>query len=318
MAENETGAPETANPSPAEEHFAKSMGQKVPTPAPEVVKVDAPVDPPKEEPAKAEEPAEAETDEPEGDEQSDEDQEDTEEEPHARKRRSLKKDNIRLTRKNRELREQLAALRPAAVPQAQTQPVKVEQATPETKRPKQEDFSDYDAYMEAVVDWKADLKLQAVEDKRRQGEQQRQETERRTSAMSKIDQSEVKARAKYDDYDDVARNDDVRITPAMVDLMSEMDEPAEIAYWLGNNPQEALRISNLSPQRVAIELGKIEARLGTQEAPKPVAVKPSQETKAPPPTRTVSGGTSRAAKPLEAETQEMFFQRRMQGLKSQR
>jgi hypothetical protein len=97
----------------------------------------------------------------------------------------------------------------------------------------------------------------------------------------------------------------------MFSVIAEMDEPAEVAYWLGQNPNEASRIASLSFAKAAAELGKIEAKI----AANPSAAKHEKpsvpETKAPPPTKTVTGGSARPAKPLEeSASQEDYYARR--------
>lgn len=64
-------------------------------------------------------------------------------------------------------------------------------------------------------------------------------------------------------------------------VVTDAEDPAQLANWLGQNPGEAARLSGLSATQVAREVGKIEARL-TQSAPQKKAV-----SDAPPPPKTV-------------------------------
>lgn len=86
-----------------------------------------------------------------------------------------------------------------------------------------------------------------------------------------------KARDKYDDFEQVAYNPQLRITGVMAETIKASDIGPDLAYWLGSNPKEADRISRLSPLLQAREMGKIEAKLGnepparkTSSAPAPI------------------------------------------------
>jgi hypothetical protein len=91
---------------------------------------------------------------------------------------------------------------------------------------------------------------------------------------------ETIARDKFADYDVVARNPNVPITPAMAEIIRDSDVGPDLAYHLGKNPTEAARIAALPSTRQAVELGKLEARV---TAPKPLPKQP------PAPVNPVSG-----------------------------
>jgi hypothetical protein len=89
---------------------------------------------------------------------------------------------------------------------------------------------------------------------------------------------EETAREKYTDFDQVAYNPALPITQAMATTIRESDLGPEVAYYLGSNPVEAKRISQLSPLSQAKELGKLEDKLAsnppakkTSSAPAPIA-----------------------------------------------
>jgi hypothetical protein len=88
---------------------------------------------------------------------------------------------------------------------------------------------------------------------------------------------EDEARAKYDDFEQVAYNPQLRVTDVMAETIKSSDLGPDLAYWLGTNPKEADRISRLSPLLQAREIGKIEAKIGaepfqkkTSSAPEPI------------------------------------------------
>lgn len=97
---------------------------------------------------------------------------------------------------------------------------------------------------------------------------------------------EDSAREKYDDFEQVAYNSRLPISTPMAATIRESDIGPEILYYLGSNPTEARRISQLSPYSQAKEIGKLETKLASN----PPAKKTSS---APPPIAPLNGrGTS--------------------------
>ena len=90
-------------------------------------------------------------------------------------------------------------------------------------------------------------------------------------AMEAFQYRETEAREKWTDYDAVTRNPNVPILPDMAEVIRDSDVGPDLAYHLGKNPQEAMRIAQMSPTRRAVEMGKLEARL---TAPKPAPKQP--------------------------------------------
>lgn len=128
-------------------------------------------------------------------------------------------------------------------------------------------FESVEAYAEALADRKAEERLQ-------QREVQRQQQE----VLSAYQEREEQARDKYEDFEQVAYNPNLRITNAMAEAIQYSDVGPDLAYYLGSNPKEADRISRLSPLVQAKEIGRIEAKLAsepvtkkTTSAPAPIA-----------------------------------------------
>lgn len=91
---------------------------------------------------------------------------------------------------------------------------------------------------------------------------------------------EADARARWPDYDAVARNPSLLIPDALAELIVESEIGPDLAYHLGKNPNEAARLARLSGKSLAKEIGKLEARLS----------QPSSAPKVPSaPVRPVSG-----------------------------
>jgi hypothetical protein len=100
----------------------------------------------------------------------------------------------------------------------------------------------------------------------------------------------VDFRQKAPDFDAVAHNPNLTITPIMADAIRDSGRGPEIAYYLGRNPAEAAKIAGLPPVSQATAIARLEGRLGASAA---------SVSKAPPPAATLSGRSGSAGKPLE-------------------
>ena len=63
----------------------------------------------------------------------------------------------------------------------------------------------------------------------------------------------------------------VPFTKAMIEIAADMDNPAQVADYLGKNPAEARRIAGLPPHKMGLEMAKVEAKA---KAPKPISQAP--------------------------------------------
>lgn len=130
-----------------------------------------------------------------------------------------------------------------------------------------EDFVSTDDYAEALAERKAEELLARREAARQQAE-----------LLDAYHEREEQARDKYDDFEQVAYNPNLPVTEAMAQSIQASDIGPDVLYWLGSNPNEAARISRLSPILQAKEIGKIEASMTsnppvrkTSTAPAPIA-----------------------------------------------
>jgi hypothetical protein len=106
---------------------------------------------------------------------------------------------------------------------------------------------------------------------------QREAAKQQAEIMEAYHDREEEVRTKYDDFDQVAYNPQLRITDVMAETIRASDIGPELAYHLGQNPKEADRIARLAPFLQAKEIGKIEARLAdappvkkASSAPEPI------------------------------------------------
>lgn len=157
--------------------------------------------------------------------------------------------------------------------------------------PPVDQFESPEAYAEALAERKAQELIAKREAERQQSEM-----------IEAYHEREEEARNKYDDFEQVAYNPQLRITNVMAETIQASDIGPDVAYYLGSNPKEADRISKLAPFLQAKEIGRIEAKLAaepvtkkTSSAPAPIAPvtartsgTPSYDTTDPRSTKTLS------------------------------
>lgn len=132
--------------------------------------------------------------------------------------------------------------------------------------PSVDQFDSPEVYAEALATKRVDELI-------RQRETQKQQT----AIDDAYHDREEEVRAKYDDFEQVAYNPQLRVTDVMAETIKASDLGPDLAYWLGSNPKEADRISRMSPLGQAREIGKLEAKITaepfqrkTSSAPDPI------------------------------------------------
>jgi hypothetical protein len=134
---------------------------------------------------------------------------------------------------------------------------------PVVNLPPIDQFETVDAYAEAKA-------LQLIE--------QREQQKLQDQILESYGEREEAAREKYDDFEQVAYNPNLKITQVMAQTIQTSDVGPEVAYYLGVNPKEAERISKLAPILQAKEIGKLEVKVSeappvkrTSSAPAPIS-----------------------------------------------
>lgn len=183
---------------------------------------------------------------------------------------------------------------------------------PEDARPKQEDYQDYAEFIRAEAQYDA---RRAVQEELKAAEQRRSEESKRAQAQERLQGIQGKAQEamakgfeEFDDFEEVAMRDDVRVTDVMVEAIVESEIAHKLQYHLGSNPEEAARIATLGPVAQVREIGKLEAKLSA-----PVAKK---GTGAPPPLKKVGGkSAARQGNPDDLSIDEWMKRERAGTLK---
>lgn len=185
----------------------------------------------------------------------------------------------------------------------QQQPVNRE-AVP-SGEPKREQFEDYEAYIEARAEWKAE---QAVLRREATRQQQSAYEARATEAhkvTARYQQTVEAARVELPDFDEVVEAAEVPITDAIRDAILDSSLGAKLTYHLAKHPEEVERISKLTPTQQVKAIGVLEATLSA----------PVKTTKAPAPVRPI-GSASASTKDLSKMSMDEYMAwRKTQGFR---
>jgi hypothetical protein len=146
----------------------------------------------------------------------------------------------------------------------------------EPQKPNISSFATVEEYDKAMEQY-AETKVQFRESQRVQQERdQRARREAEEVANTHLEREE-KAIEKYADYYQVTRNPQLPISQSMLDAIQSLPNGPDVAYHLGQNPQEASRIAQLPPRVHGVEMGRLAAKLElappapkTSSAPEPI------------------------------------------------
>lgn len=235
------------------------------------------------EPVQEEKPVETPVDPP-AEEASEEVPEETPEQIEEKKRLSgsarQKAKAERLAAENQALKERLDRLEAKVDPQAKAQ------ATHDNGAPSQDQFETHAEWVEALTDWKLDLRLK-----------EREAREQTAKVVQSWEQKKAAAREELPDLDEVLADMEPP-APVVVAVMAESDHAAKIAYHLAQHPDELRKINQMSPPAAALAVARIEASL---TAPKPT---PKRTTQAPPPISPVVSSGVAATPTIHARFEE--------------
>ncbi len=254
-------------------------------------------------------PTESEDEDAEGQEAQDADESEDEDEKPKPKRPSKAQKRIRRLVRERdeeraraeqreaELRVLLKRLESPAKPSDEGKPQ-------EDAQPRQEDYDDYSKFLTDTAAWAGRQEAkkamaterEAAKKAQAQGQHDRAQAERSHKAAELFATGED----AYEDFVEVASSN-MPVTDVMSDAIMDMESGHEVLYHLGNNPEEAERISKLRPVSQVRELTKLEAKIA---APKPRPA-PKKTTSATEPIKSVkAGGSPRKIDPDSMSTEE--------------
>lgn len=196
-----------------------------------------------------------------------------------------------LTKKRRETERQLEFEKNKRQ-EAEEELRKLKSKIPATDRPKKADFEDEDAYLEALIEWKAEQKIRGIAEAAGKVQKETKEKEVGKETDENLDTMMERGREAYTDFDEIVMDKNLVLSKELIEATLFAKEPEKILYYLGKNPDEAASLSELDPLQIVYELGRISAGMtaefkGKNEAEVKKEEKPSAPlkkiTKAPEP-----------------------------------
>jgi hypothetical protein len=225
-----------------------------------------------------------------------------------------------LTRKARENEREAAYWRQRAEAKE-----KAEAEANAPKKPEPKDFEQYNDYVEALADFKADQKVDSKLDERDKAAAKAKAEQTRASTWK---ERAAKFAESAPDYHEVMQASDVPVAPHVIEALEDSDMGPTIAYHLAKNPEIADRLNAMSPTAAAREIGKLEGKLATDTAPTPdpnaetqgeraapaaPAARAPKTTSAPPPAKPLSSGRSTSVDLSKAGMDDYVKTRASQG-----
>jgi hypothetical protein len=148
--------------------------------------------------------------------------------------------------------------------------------TVDDSEPTIDKFDNFDQYVAAKAEYIAKKQIESTLSAREQQQRAASEAAERTKTVESWNKRVEKATAELPDFEEAISSSDVPMTEPMRQAILESEIGPKLAYHLANNPEEAVKIANMSPIKAITALGRIEERLAAQTT----AVK---TTSAPPP-----------------------------------
>jgi len=234
------------------------------------------------------------------DEQEEEEEVEEEEKPEAKKKGGFSKRIDRLTREKSELAEQLAHVQGQLAEKnaAKSEDRKAAAVDPE---PQAKDFEKHEDYIAAIARWNTRQETSKIREQERQAafQQRTQET------FDSYNQAANDFRKEHDDFDEVVGSPDIKIPAAVQVAIVEMgNDGPELAYFLGQHPEECEKLLEMSDARAVAYLGRIDATLHPDEKENPPAKKIPVSKAAEPAKLVKTSATTSAKSPDEMTHKE--------------
>jgi hypothetical protein len=216
------------------------------------------------------------------------------------KKKSAQERIDEITRKRREAERDAEYWRAKALEKAEAQTVPAPVVP--SGRPTLDQFETTQEYEDKLFEW-YDKKRELTDS----GKKREQEL---SNAYRTYEDRADKARAEYEDFDDVVSA--TPYTETMKVALWKNEHGPELAYHIATHPKDGDRIRNLAPDEQLIELGRLETKLLIAKSTK-------KATSAPPPITPVGmGGGGKEKDPSEMTVEEWMIwdkQKTMEKLK---
>lgn len=191
---------------------------------------------------------------------------------------------------------------------------------PKPEKPTPEKFETYDAYIEALTDWKADEKVRTAFDARDKASAEKATAEQRASTWAERKAAFAK---EMPDNDAVMEASEVPIAGHVAESLLESEEGPRIARHLNDHPEIAEKLNAMTATQAAREIGRLEVALKPASSATPSTPAPEVEatpapaekraTKAPPPVKPIAQSKSAPVDLAKANMDEYVEARRKQG-----
>ena len=170
--------------------------------------------------------------------------------------------------------------------QRQLDELKSEQST--DKEPLESDFGTYDEYLDALDQFDTKQESDKPDKAKTDTDAQADITDSQKTAIALLREKISGASERFKDFDAVALDKEVPVTPVMAEALAECTDPAKVLYHLGNNKDFTAKLANQSPAKQAMAIAKLDRQ----------SIKPVNNTNAPDPISPVHGSDSQQ-KPVQ-------------------
>lgn len=205
-----------------------------------------------------------------------------------------------------EARAKMLEERLAAVEQRQYQQPPQQTKPLDNEEPRIENYQNFDEYVAAKAAYIAEKKITETLTAREKAQLAEREAAERQKTADGWSKRIAQATAEMPDFEDVVASSDVPMTPPMREAIMESDIGPRMAYYLAQNPDEALKIAEMSPIRAISALGRLEERLSAN-SPQTKTV-----SSAPSPIKPVGSRATVSKDPDKMSTEEWLEWRQAQ------
>ena len=143
----------------------------------------------------------------------------------------------------------------------QREQAEVAQRARTEQAPRRDNFQDNNDYIQAQIEHRAEIR---AAEKIAEREYAKEATARSESFADKAE----KVSDRYADFNEVVSNPSLKINDAMAEFITGSENGAELAYYLGKNPNKAAQISGMSVVKATMELMNIDSELKSKTAVK--------------------------------------------------
>lgn len=163
-------------------------------------------------------------------------------------------------------------------------------------------YKSWDEYNEALIDWKADQRLNArlAELDRTAQERESQETaEERDTNYTKTAKEFAEQMPDFNEAISNAAKAGMKLPEPIIELIKELPNGPAVTYYLVTNPEEALELIGMAPAMGFAAIGRISQGLEAEVKPKPKPLAPKPVSAAPAAVKPVAGHSARSGQTLQ-------------------